>query len=364
MKTDYYETLGISREADEEEIKKAYRRLALKHHPDRNSGNKSAEETFKGINEAYAILSDPEKRKQYDLFGHAEVPRWPEGFDFGRGFSDIFGNIFDEFFGATGQARRSQRGSDLRYQVDLTFEESVFGKETKIRVRRSEPCPQCRGTGAKDGTALRACPTCNGTGQIRFQQGFFAVSRTCSHCGGEGRIVIEVCPTCKGSRQNIREKVLSLKIPPGVENGARLRVAGEGERGGDGGPPGDLYVVVRVKEHPLFTRDGDDIVCAVGIPFIKAVLGGKVEIPTIKGKTVVKIPSGTSDGRVFRLKEMGFPSLRGYGIGDQRVKVKLEIPTKLTARQRELLEEFARISGESPEADGGKFFEKVKTFFE
>ncbi|HEY5599476.1 MAG TPA: molecular chaperone DnaJ, partial [Candidatus Manganitrophaceae bacterium] len=349
-KRDYYEILGVERTASEEDMKKAYRKMALKHHPDRNPGDKGAEEHFKEINEAYSVLADAEKRKSYDLFGHAgPAGAGAGGFDFrqGGGFSDIFGDIFEEFFGASpggGGRRRAQRGNDLRYNMTVTFDDAIFGKEAKIKLRRPEPCSGCKGTGAKGG-ATKSCATCGGTGQLRFQQGLFTVSRTCNQCRGEGRIITEVCPQCKGERYTTRDKTISVKIPPGVETGTRLRVSGEGEAGAAGGPPGDLYVVLTVQEHPQFTRDGDHILYEAPISFIKAILGGKVEVPTIKGTTSLKVPPGTREGKVFRLKGLGFPNLRGYGIGDQLVRVTLEIPTKLTAKRRELLEEYAKVSG-------------------
>ncbi|MFQ5780608.1 MAG: molecular chaperone DnaJ [Nitrospiria bacterium] len=367
-KRDYYEILGVGRNASEEELKKAYRKMALKCHPDRNSGNKGAEERFKEVNEAYSVLSEPEKRKRYDLYGHEGLAgAGMGGFDFGQGggFSDIFGDIFEEFFGGSpGQGRRRpQRGNDLRYNMTITFEEAIFGKEGKIKLRRPEPCRRCNGTGAK-GDAVKRCPTCGGAGQVRFQQGFFTVSRTCSSCRGEGRIISEVCPQCRGERYTAHEKTISIKVPPGVETGTRLRVSGEGEIGHNGGPPGDLYVVITVKEHPHYTRDGDHILYEKEISFIRAILGGTVEVPTIKGETALKVPPGTQDGKIFRMKGLGFPNLRGYGIGDQLVKIRITIPTKLTSQQREILEEFARISGESVGSDSGKLFEKVKSLFE
>ena len=372
-KRDYYEILKVGKNASDEELKKAYRKLALSHHPDRNPGNKEAEERFKEINEAYSVLSDPEKRRQYDTFGHAGVDgRGGPGFggvDFAPGgVSDIFGDIFEEFFGASprgGGGRRAQKGNDLRYNLDLSFEEAVFGKESKIKLRRPEACESCRGTGAKDSRAIKTCPTCNGTGQLRFQQGFFTVSRTCSQCRGEGKIISEPCPTCKGERYRMREKTLAIKIPPGVETGSRLRISGEGEPGGNGGPPGDLYVVITVKEHSHFTRDGNNILCEHTISFVQAALGTKVEVPTIKGTVPLKIPAGTQSGKVLRLKGMGFPDLRGYGMGDQLVRINVQIPTKLNSKQRELLEQYARLSGEAIDTDGSsKIFEKVKNLFE
>lgn len=367
-KIDYYEALGVERNASDEELKKAYRKMALKYHPDRNPGDKAAEEKFKEVNEAYSVLADAEKRRSYDLFGHAgQAGMGAGGFDFNQGgFSDIFGDIFEEFFGGSAGGRgrtRAQRGNDLRYNMTITFEEAYFGKEAKIKLRRPEPCSGCKGTGAKGG-ATKVCPTCNGAGQLRFQQGMFAVSRSCSQCRGEGRIITEPCPQCKGERYTTRDKTISVKVPPGVESGSRLRVTGEGEAGTNGGPTGDLYVVITVQDHSQFMRDGDHILCEVPVSFVKAILGGKVEAPTMKGPTAVKIPPGTHDGKIFRLKGLGFANVRGYGIGDQLVRIKVEIPSKLTAKQRELLEEYARVSGEPIEPDSGKLFEKVKNLFE
>lgn len=367
-KRDYYESLGVERNATDDELKKAYRKKALKFHPDRNSGNKGAEERFKEVNEAYSVLSDSAKRKAYDQYGHEGLSgAGMGGFDFaqGGGFSDIFGDIFEEFFGgSTGQGRpRAQRGNDLRYSMTITFEEAIFGKEGKIKLRRPEPCHQCKGSGAKDG-ALKRCTTCGGAGQVRLQQGFFTINRTCSTCRGEGRIITEACPSCKGERYKANEKTISVKIPPGIETGMRLRVSGEGEIGPGGGPSGDLYVDVTVKEHSHFRRKEDHILIEKPISFIKAILGGEVEVPTIKGETRLKIPPGTQDGKVFRLKGLGFPNLRGHGIGDQLVTIKIKVPTKLTSQQREILEGYAKISGEMIEPESGKLFEKVKSLFD
>lgn len=371
-KQDYYHILGVDRKASEEDIKKAYRRLALKYHPDRNPGNKQAEGQFKEINEAYEVLSDGQKRRQYDTFGHAGVgvgaggfEGFGGGFDFGRGgFGDVFGDIFEDFFGTTtGRTRvRPERGADLRFNLEISLEEAVFGKETKIRIPKWETCSDCHGSGAKSSTGIRTCPTCNGSGSTRFQQGFFTISRTCSQCRGEGRIITDPCPRCHGEKRIHRDKTLSVKIPAGVESGSRLRLSGEGEPGHNGGPPGDLYVVVTVKEHPIFSREDDDLLCEVPISFVQAALGSKIEVPTLKGKATVKIPAGTQDGKVFRLKGLGVPNLKGYGTGDQLVKIRVQIPTKLTQKQRELLEEYARLSGESVSDEG--ILEKVKNMFD
>ncbi|MFY9269961.1 MAG: molecular chaperone DnaJ [Candidatus Manganitrophaceae bacterium] len=373
-KRDYYEVLGVEKNASEEELKKAYRKMAMKHHPDRNPGDKRAEEKFKEANEAYSVLSDSEKRKLYDVYGHAgPAGMGAGGFDPSQGgFSDIFGDIMEEFFGGSGGGRsrsRAQQGNDLRYDLTIDFEEAYFGKEAKIKLRRPKACDACKGSGAKGG-ATKVCPTCAGRGQLRFQQGMFSVSRTCGECRGGGRIVTEACPECRGEAYRMRDKTISVKIPPGVETDNRLRVGGEGEPGANGGPPGDLYVVLTVREHPQFKRDGDHIVCDLPVSFVTAALGGKAEAPTMKGPTPIKIPAGTQDGKIFRLKGLGFASVRGHGIGDELVRIKVQIPTKLTPKQKELLEEYARISGESGfggvgmGAESGNLFEKVKNLFE
>jgi len=366
-KRDYYEILGVKRDASEQELKKAYRQMALKYHPDRNPGSKPAEEKFKEINEAYEVLSDSQKRHRYDTFGHAGAgTEGMGGFDFGRGgFGDIFGDIFEDFFGgATGRTRaRPERGADLRYNLQIDFEEAVFGKEAKIRIPKWETCSECRGTGAKSSGGIRTCPTCNGAGSIRFQQGFFTISRSCGHCNGDGRIISDPCPKCHGRKQIHHDKTLAVKIPAGVETGTRLRLSGEGEPGSNGGPPGDLYVVLTVKDHPVFTREADDLLCEVSISIGQAALGARIEVPTLKGKTHLKIPAGTQSGRVFRLKGLGVANINGHGIGDERVTVHVTIPTKLTARQRELLEEFSKVSGDPVAAEEG-LLEKVKNIFE
>ncbi|MER3422173.1 MAG: molecular chaperone DnaJ [Nitrospiraceae bacterium] len=371
-KRDYYETLGINRDASEEEIKKAYRKLARQYHPDLQSGDhqkKIAEEKFKEINEAYEVLSDPEKRRRYDLFGHAGGQQGfgsAEGFDFGRGgFGDIFNDIFEDFFGVGGRGgKRAERGSDLQYNLELSFEEAVYGKEAKLKIPRWETCQDCKGTGARSATALKVCPTCKGTGQLRFQQGFFSISRPCNQCDGSGQIISDPCPTCRGRKRVYRERMLSVNIPAGIESGMRLRLANEGEHGINGGPPGDLYVAITVKPHPVFTRKGNDIVCDIPVSFVTAILGGKVEVPTLKGSTAIKIPAGTQHDKTIRLKSLGIPSLKGHQPGDQIVRVKVQLPTKLTPRQKELLMEFAKESGMSLDSDGEGFFDKMKTFFE
>jgi len=372
-KRNYYEVLGVERDASDEELKKAYRKLARQYHPDLHSGEpqkKSAEEKFKEVNEAYEVLSDQDKRRKYDTFGHTGGPQGFgggfEGFDFGRGgFGDVFNDIFEDFFGGAGRGRsRSERGTDLQYNLELSFEEAVYGKEAKLKIPRWELCQGCRGTGARSSTAIKTCPTCKGAGQLRFQQGFFSVSRPCNHCEGSGQIITEPCGTCRGRKRIHRERTLAVNIPAGVESGMRLRLAHEGEHGTNGGPPGDLYVALTVKPHPVFKRQGSDIICDIPVNLVTATLGGKVEVPTLKGTTVIKIPAGTQQDKALRLRGLGVPSLKGEPMGDQIVKVKIHIPTKLTSRQRELLTEFGKESGLSMDKDGDGFFDRMKTLFE
>src|SRR5262245_17640444 len=367
MKRDYYQVLGVSRGATEEEVKKAYRQLALKWHPDKNPDNRhEAEERFKELSEAYQVLSDGERRSMYDRFGHAAFEQGGPGagFDFTAGFEDIIGDLFGDFFG-TGRGRggrtRARRGQDLRYELEITFEEAAFGCEKTITIPQLAPCHTCEGRGAKPGTSPRTCPQCRGSGQVRFQQGFFSIAKTCGHCNGQGTIIANPCPTCGGSGTERRTHQLSLKIPGGVDTGSRLKLRGEGEAGSGGGPAGDLYVVLQVREHALFVRDGNDIVCEVPISFANAALGTEVDVPTLDGPAKVKVPAGTQSGHVFKLKGRGVPEVNGYGRGDELVRVLVETPRKLSARQRQLLEEFARISGEEVHPLSKSFLEKVKS---
>ncbi len=364
-KRDYYEVLGVSSEASPDEIKRAYRKLAHAHHPDKNPGDRSAEERFKEIGEAYAVLSDVERREHYDRFGTAGRPGEGSG-DFDPGFGSIFDDIFEGFFGgrAGRSARAAHRGADLRYNLEIRFEEAATGVEKEIVIPRLEMCATCRGSGAKAGTQPVPCKACRGTGQVRFSQGFLTVSQTCSRCRGEGRVVEHPCAACRGLGQTKAERTLTVKVPAGVETGTRLKLAGEGEVGVRGGPPGDLYVVIVVKEHPLFTRQGDDIYCEVPVSFVQATLGAQIEIPTISGRATLKIPPGTQTGAEFRIRGKGFPNVRGYGHGDLLARLFVEVPTHLSAKQRDLLEQYAKLeNGEgSPLVQG--FWEKVKALFE
>lgn len=366
-KRDYYEVLGVNKNASETEIKKAYRRMALQYHPDKNPGDKEAEETFKALSEAYAVLSDGQKRATYDQFGHAGLGGGgftSEGFGFGGSpFEDIFGDIFGDIFsGGSARRGRGRRGDDLRYNLTIAFEEAAFGLETKIQIPRHQPCEPCGGSGAKQGTSPKVCPTCQGAGQVRYQQGFFSLTRPCPDCAGEGRVIDSPCPDCRGTGRVRAKRTLSLKIPAGVETGSRLKLSGEGEAGTQGGPPGDLYVVLTVKEHPLFQREGQEVICETPISFPQAALGCEMEVPTLEGKVKLKVPAGTQSGKVLKLAGKGIPSLQGYGRGDQLVVVRVETPTRLTSRQKELLEEFGRESGDVHPM-GKSFFDKVKELF-
>jgi molecular chaperone DnaJ len=366
-KRDYYEILGIVRDASPEEIKKAYRKLAHQHHPDKNPGDRSAEERFKEISEAYEVLGNPEKRQAYDRFGPAGPGRGFEGFGgFESGFGSIFDDIFEGFFGGrTGRSSRgAQRGADLRYNLEIRFEEAATGIEKEIIIPRLEVCQACRGSGAKAGSQPVVCRACRGTGQVRYSQGFLTVSQTCGQCRGEGRIIEQPCQSCRGLGHVKAERPLTVKIPAGVETGTRLKLAGEGEAGIRGGPPGDLYVFIGVQEHPIFTRQGDDLCCEVPISFTQAALGTQIEIPTISGRAVLKIPPGSQTGAEIRIKGKGLPNVRGYGRGDLVARIFVEVPTHLTAKQRDLLEQYARLENGagSPLVEG--FWEKVKALFD
>jgi molecular chaperone DnaJ len=365
MKRDYYDVLGVSRLASDEELKKAYRKLALRYHPDKNPGDREAEERFKEIGEAYAILCDVGRRAQYDRFGHAAFEQGGlGGFDFSAGFEDILGDLFGDFFG-TGRGRggrtRSRRGQDLQYQLELSFEEAAHGCEKTLSIPRLTACATCGATGAKPGTKPTVCSQCRGSGQIRFQQGFFAIAKTCGTCAGQGTVISSPCADCEGAGARRRTHTLNVRVPAGVDSGSRLKLRGEGETGGNGGHPGDLYVLIRVAPHPIFTRDGVDVVCEVPVSVVQAALGTKLEIPTLDGPRKLDVPPGTQSGHLFRLRGLGVPDLNGYGRGDQVVRLTVETPRKLSVRQRELLEEFARISGEEVHPMSKSFLEKVKS---
>ena len=368
-KRDYYEVLGVSRNASPDEIKKAYRKVALKLHPDRNPGNEAAEEQFKEASEAYQVVSDPERRGQYDRFGHAAFEQGAGfgGFDFAAaGFEDVFSDIFGDFFGSGRRGRgrsRSRRGEDLRYDLEVEFEEAAFGAEKTIRVPRLVSCTACNGLGTRNGAPRETCSACRGTGQLRYQQGLFSIAKTCGQCQGQGAVLRDPCRTCAGAGTTRTQQTLSIRIPPGVDTGSRLKLRGEGEGGQNGGPAGDLYVVLHMREHPLFERHGNDVVCDVPIGFTQAALGTELDVPTPHGKVKMKIPAGTQSGKVFRLKGKGITDLRGYGHGDALVRVAIETPKKLTAKQRQLLEEFARLSGEDVHPLSKGFFDKVKEIF-
>jgi molecular chaperone DnaJ len=347
-KRDFYEILGVSKAATEQEIKTAYRKLAVKYHPDKNPDDRQAEEQFKQAAEAYSVLGDPQKRAHYDRFGASGLGT-SAGFDpsiFSE-FGDIFGDFFgfgDLFGGGPRRRAAAQRGSDLRYDLQVSFREAAFGLKTKIQVPRLEACPACRGTGAAPGSGPSACPTCQGQGQVRYQQGFFSISRTCQQCQGSGQVVQHPCPECRGQGRRQREKTLELKIPAGVDSGSRLRVSGEGEAGPQGGPPGDLYVVLHVEEDEVFERQDTHLYCTVPVSFPQAALGAELSVPTLEGEERLKIPEGTQSGSVFRLKGKGLASLNGRGRGDQFVTVQVVTPTKLNREQKKLLERLAETS--------------------
>ncbi len=369
-KRDYYEVLDVDRNASDDDIKKAFRKLARQHHPDLQKNpqeKKKAEEKFKEANEAYEVLSNSELRKKYDMFGHSAGPQGfggAEGFDFSRGFGDVFGDIFEDFFGGGRGRSRTEQGSDLQYNLELSFEEAIYGKEAKLKIPRWEGCSSCHGSGAKSDNAIKTCPGCRGTGQVRLQQGFFSISRPCGQCQGSGQIISEPCPTCRGQKRLYKERTLAVTIPAGIETGMRLRMSHEGEHGPNGGPPGDLYVAISVRRHPVFTRKGNDIVVDLPLHFATATLGGKVEVPTLKGSTVVKIPEGTQHDRMLRLKGQGAPALKNQQLGDQLIRVKIQIPTKLNSRQKEILTDFAKESGLDSDGHGEGIFDKVKNMFE
>jgi len=370
-KRDYYEVLGVDRGATMEALKKAYRRLALQYHPDRNPDDPSAEDRFKEVSEAYAVLADPEKRRAYDRFGHAGVgAAGPSqgGPDFGDmgSFTDLFNDLFGDVFGARpgGRRGRGQRGADLRYNLEIDLRDALEGLDAKITIPKMKPCGTCSGSGARPGTGREACARCRGTGQMVFQQGFFRISRPCDACAGAGEVIRERCRDCRGSGRVESQQTITVRVPPGVDDGARLRLQGEGEAGVAGGSPGDLYVVISVRPHPLFVRDGPDLLCEVPVQFVQAALGAEVEVPTLDGKVSIRIPEGTQSGKVIRLRGKGMPTLTSGSRGDQLCRIFVEVPTKLTDRQRELLEQFAGESGAevSPVTKG--FLDKLRDLFD
>lgn len=374
-KRDYYETLGVNRDASDDEIKKAYRKLAMKYHPDRNPDSKDSEEKFKEAKEAYEVLSDAQKRAAYDAYGHAGVdPSAAAGAGAGAqgfgSFADAFGDIFGEIFGgAAGGGRRGSnvyRGADLRYNLEISLEEAARGTETRIRIPTMEECETCHGSGAKPGTQPKTCPTCNGQGQVRMQQGFFSIQQTCPKCHGSGKVVETPCGTCSGVGRIKRQKTLSVKIPAGVDEGDRIRLAGEGEAGVNGGPSGDLYVVIHIRDHAVFQRDHNDLHCEMPISFTTAALGGEIEIPTLDGAAKIKIPAETQSGKVFRLRGKGIKGVRSNTHGDLMCHVVVETPVSLTARQKELLEELEAINvrdGSRHNPRAKSWLDKVKEFF-
>jgi molecular chaperone DnaJ len=386
-KRDYYEVLGVEKGVTADDLKKAYRKLAIKFHPDKNPGDKAAEEKFKELGEAYEALSDPQKRAAYDQFGHAAFdPRQRAGGGGGGGrgggfhdpsdiFEQVFGgrggggaeSIFDAFFGGGNGERRNpggaERGSDLRYDLEISFMEAALGCEKEVTVTKGDTCDACDGAGAEKGSGQKNCPTCNGRGQVISNRGIFSIQQTCPRCEGRGKIVEKPCKSCNGAGRKDKTSTIKLKIPAGVDTGARLRSSGNGEGGLRGGPPGDLYVVLDVKDHEIFQRDGDDLHCEVPVRFVVAALGGEVEVPTLAGAAQIKIPAGTQTGSTFRLKGKGVKNVQGYGNGDLLVRVKVEVPQKLDAQQKAKLEEFAALCGAEVNPESAGFFEKVKRLF-
>jgi molecular chaperone DnaJ len=377
---DYYELLGLARSASADEIKKAFRKHALKYHPDRNPGDKAAEEQFKKLSEAYEVLSDPDKRKLYDQFGAEGVKQqfgtggfqWSD-FTHANEFSDIFesflgggggGSIFDQLFGGGGTRTRrggGQRGSDLRVDIEVDFMDAVKGTEKRIEVTKPEQCPDCKGSGAAPGTSPSRCKHCNGSGQVRMTQGFFSIAQPCPVCSGTGQVVEHPCKTCAGQGRLQKKKALKVRVPAGIDNGSRLKISGEGEAGSRGAPTGNLYVVVHVREHEFFTREGENVICDVPISFPEAALGCEIEVPTVQGPVILKVPAGTQSGKLFRLKGKGIRTLQGY-VGDHFVRVVVETPANLNRTQRELLQKFAESCGKSTHPQSKGFFDAVGRF--
>ena len=377
-KRDYYDILGVDKSADAQAIKKAYRKLAMKYHPDRNPDNKEAEEKFKEVNEAYEVLSDENKRRTYDQFGHQGVNGQGgfggQGFGgqgFG-GFEDIFGDVFGDIFGggfgnSRTRRRGPERGSDIRHSINISFEEAAFGKKTSIKLNRSEECSECNGSGTKVGTSKKTCPTCNGAGEVRTVQrtpfGNIASSRICSTCEGEGEVIESPCPKCSGRGSTRKVKTIEVDIPAGIDDGQMIKLSGQGEIGNKGGPRGDLYLVINVERHPLFTREGTDIHFEMPITFVQAALGDEIEVPTLDGKVKYKVPEGTQTGTVFRLREKGIPRIRGNSRGDQYVKVVVDVPKKLNESQKDILREFAKECGEEVHERQNSFLKKIEKLF-
>jgi molecular chaperone DnaJ len=373
-KRDYYEVLGVSRSASDQEIKSAYRKLALQHHPDRNPGNPDAEEKFKEASEAYSVLADAEKRAAYDRFGHAGVGGFGPsaggaGFDASvfADFNDILGDLFGfgDIFGGSAARRRSraQRGADLREDLQLDFEEAVFGKSTQVTIRRHDTCEECRGSGTAPGKRPQTCSTCHGHGSVRYQQGFFSLARTCPACGGAGSVIADPCKKCGGQGRVAKQETLGINVPAGVEEGTRMRFTGKGDAGVNGGPAGDLYIVLHVKEHPFFARDENNLHCTVPISFPQAAMGAELSIPTLEGEHTLKVPAGTQPGTRFRIKGQGVPVLNGRGRGDLFVEVKIQTPGKLSKRQRELLEELQQTMSVDNRPERRSLLGKVKDIF-
>jgi molecular chaperone DnaJ len=372
-KRDFYEILGVPKNASEEEIKKAYRKLAMKYHPDRNQGDsaKTAEEKFKEAKEAYEMLSDGQKRAAYDQYGHAGVDpnmRGP-GDGFGGGFAEAFGDIFGDMFGQQQRGRGGRqvyRGSDLSYAMEITLEEAAHGKDAQIRIPSWDNCGTCHGSGAKPGTQAKTCSTCHGAGTVQMRQGFFSVQQTCPHCHGTGKIIPDPCTTCMGQGRIKRQKTLEVKIPAGIDDGMRIRSAGNGEPGTNGGPPGDLYIEIRLKKHDIFERDGDDLHCAVPISIVTAALGGEIEVPTLQGKAAIDLPEGTQTGKQFRLRGKGIKGVRSSYPGDLYCHITVETPVKLTEHQRKLLRELdesLRKGGAKHSPGEGSWADRLKSFF-
>lgn len=367
-KRDYYEVLGVNKSCDADDLKKAYRKLAMKFHPDRNQDDKNAEVKFKEAKEAYEILSDPQKRQVYDQFGHQGINQQSGGSEgFGGGFADAFSDIFGDIFGGTqGSSSNSYRGSDLRYNMEISLEDCFRGVEKKIRVPSLQSCDSCKGSGAKPGTRPITCNTCNGQGQVRMSQGFFSVSQTCPKCRGNGKIISSPCSPCNGQGRVQKNRTLSIKIPKGVDTGDRIRLNGEGEAGNNGGTSGDLYVEVNVSDHDIFTRDGQNLHCELPVSISKAALGGEIEVPTLDSTAKLKIPKETQTGKTFRLRGKGLSSVRGSSIGDLMCHVLVETPVNLTARQKEILEELEFINSKDKKRHSPKsetWMDKVKNFF-